>query len=335
MTEEILFQNAAGELDDLQSQREEKQMRARAILGDGAGNLIGPSGNPWVLARLGGDVNQLVQAYNGAQVVAVEGMSVLLLVKYKQGRVDHYEVERLSNDVAYVGYAPGGSGGVVAHHISHEYGRGDGTGGWDAVNVYERMITALRVNAQVTPNLTVQVAAGYYSIDGLMYYYAGGNSGAFTPPGAGSEYHVLTLDKTGTLNIEVNGLTSPPVAFALTADRIPLAAVYLIVGQTSIADDDVLDLRPFLSIVNTTASAHNLLSTTHPDTLAGSVATGDIVYGNATPKWARMAIGSELQVLNVRAGVPSWSNVDMLDDALVDEDGNVVTDESFNIVFAY
>ncbi len=36
-------------------------------------------------------------------------------------------------------------------------------------------------------------------------------------------------------------------------------------------------------------SAHNILSATHSDSLAGSVALGDIVHGNATPKWARLA----------------------------------------------
>lgn len=34
---------------------------------------------------------------------------------------------------------------------------------------------------------------------------------------------------------------------------------------------------------------HNLLSTTHPDTLAGTVVRGDMVVANATPAWARLA----------------------------------------------
>jgi len=37
---------------------------------------------------------------------------------------------------------------------------------------------------------------------------------------------------------------------------------------------------------------HNLLSASHGDTLADSVVRGDIIYGDATPKWARMAKGS-------------------------------------------
>lgn len=38
---------------------------------------------------------------------------------------------------------------------------------------------------------------------------------------------------------------------------------------------------------------HNLLSATHPDTTAGTVARGDVVTGQtATPSWARLALGA-------------------------------------------
>jgi hypothetical protein len=35
---------------------------------------------------------------------------------------------------------------------------------------------------------------------------------------------------------------------------------------------------------------HNLLSSTHPDTLIGAVARGSLVVGNATPKWAALGV---------------------------------------------
>ncbi len=41
--------------------------------------------------------------------------------------------------------------------------------------------------------------------------------------------------------------------------------------------------------VSAVVNPHNLLSTTHPDTLAGTVVRGDLVVGNATPAWARLA----------------------------------------------
>jgi hypothetical protein len=45
----------------------------------------------------------------------------------------------------------------------------------------------------------------------------------------------------------------------------------------------------------------------HTDTLAGSVLAGDLIFGNATPKWARLPVGSAGQVLTVVAGAPAWS----------------------------
>ena len=56
----------------------------------------------------------------------------------------------------------------------------------------------------------------------------------------------------------------------------------------------------------TSVTAHNILSTTHGDTLADSVTAGDILIGNATPKWARLAKGTDGKVLTLVSGLPSW-----------------------------
>lgn len=42
---------------------------------------------------------------------------------------------------------------------------------------------------------------------------------------------------------------------------------------------------------NFPATAHNLLSSTHGDTTAASVVRGDILRGNSTPAWSRLALG--------------------------------------------
>lgn len=51
---------------------------------------------------------------------------------------------------------------------------------------------------------------------------------------------------------------------------------------------------------------HSLLGANHIDTLAGSVVAGDVIYGNATPKWTRRAKGTDGQVLTLVAGLPDW-----------------------------
>jgi hypothetical protein len=59
----------------------------------------------------------------------------------------------------------------------------------------------------------------------------------------------------------------------------------------------------------TAVTAHNLLSTTHGDTLADTVVRGDIVYGNATPKWARLAFPATPtgKILQATATDIAWS----------------------------
>lgn len=60
------------------------------------------------------------------------------------------------------------------------------------------------------------------------------------------------------------------------------------------------------------ATAHNILSATHGDTLAASVVDGDVMIGNVTPKWSRLAIA--IPAANVRNALgidngelrPSW-----------------------------
>jgi hypothetical protein len=64
-----------------------------------------------------------------------------------------------------------------------------------------------------------------------------------------------------------------------------------------------------------TAVAHDLLSATHGDTLAASVQVGDLVFGNSTPKWARLALGTAGQTLVVSPGptsLPTWTTQNLL-----------------------
>ena len=42
---------------------------------------------------------------------------------------------------------------------------------------------------------------------------------------------------------------------------------------------------------STPATPHNILSATHPNTLPGAIIRGDLLYGNATPLLARLALG--------------------------------------------
>lgn len=58
--------------------------------------------------------------------------------------------------------------------------------------------------------------------------------------------------------------------------------------------------------------SHNFLSATHTDTLAASVVRGDMIVGNATPAWVRVAHpGIANRFWRANAADPSWAQVDL------------------------
>lgn len=64
------------------------------------------------------------------------------------------------------------------------------------------------------------------------------------------------------------------------------------------------------SVYLTTVTAHKLLSATHDDTVADTVVRGDVLIGNATPKWSRLAFpGTPTgKVLQATATDVAWSS---------------------------
>lgn len=58
-----------------------------------------------------------------------------------------------------------------------------------------------------------------------------------------------------------------------------------------------------------TGSSSNALldGSAHTDTTNSAVTAGDLVYGNSTPAWDDLAIGSPDQVLTVISGAPAWA----------------------------
>jgi len=57
-------------------------------------------------------------------------------------------------------------------------------------------------------------------------------------------------------------------------------------------------------------AAHNILSgpTSHLDAVTASVVAGDLIYGNSTPKWDRLAKGSDGKFLKLVSGLPAWTD---------------------------
>lgn len=141
--------------------------------------------------------------------------------------------------------------------------------------------------------------------------------GRFTPNqefiGDGGELSLLeeiwVEENTGKTIPEGGGVTDHSVltnlAFAdsgHTGFQVALNGTGLVrMTGTSVSYDNATYL--------TSVTVHNLLSATHGDTLADSVVAGDILIGNATPKWARLAKGTDGKFLKLVSGLPSWESI--------------------------
>jgi len=77
-----------------------------------------------------------------------------------------------------------------------------------------------------------------------------------------------------------------------------------------------------------TAPAHNLLSTTHSDTLAASPTRGDVIVANSTPAWARLAVGTANKVLHSDGTDATWQTLTASDIGAGTLSGVLVWNES-------
>jgi hypothetical protein len=69
---------------------------------------------------------------------------------------------------------------------------------------------------------------------------------------------------------------------------------------------------------------HNLLDgSVHPDTLMGGCVMGDLIVGNATPKWSRLAIGAANYIVKSVGGVVVWA----AEEVLITDLGSVNTEQ--------
>ena len=76
--------------------------------------------------------------------------------------------------------------------------------------------------------------------------------------------------------------------------------------------EDATVLRTLLSSSGVAPTAHALLGSYHSDAVTDAVTRGSLVYGNATPQWDELVIGTAHQLLKVTAGGtdPAWTSFD-------------------------
>jgi hypothetical protein len=144
-----------------------------------------------------------------------------------------------------------------------------------------------------------------------MTIHADGNVGIGTPVGT-PPATLLTLGTAGTKAgaVSLAGLTTGVVTVQVAAAAGTWSLTLPITGGTNgyFLQTNGSGVTTWAAAL-TSVTAHNLLSTTHGDTLAETVVRGDILYGNATPKWARLAFPASPtgKVLQATATDVAWS----------------------------
>lgn len=300
----------------IQSVKDYTQRKARRLyygtLGNNAGT-VDTTRNDWVFLRLHGDGNQVVEAYAAVSFPRVAEI-IVDVEKVDRKGASYYQVLGVSAGITYAS-TDNPFPGLPGEHATTHQRRDRNTGGYDPLDVYNRALVNLRARAQTVPDLTCYVERGFYVIT-VFKEFAGGNSPAFTAPaGAFStqRWDLLYLGNDDALHI-LQGTAAPinPVYPTVPANCIPIAYVILSNSSTTITELMITDARTILSSNQATATAHNLLSAVHTDTLTAAVVDGDVIIGNVTPAWSRLAISipaaNVRNVLGVDNGElrPSW-----------------------------
>lgn len=106
------------------------------------------------------------------------------------------------------------------------------------------------------------------------------------------------LSANRTLSIDVSGVTAGTCPSPDDGAHVCAATV----------NDQGFVTALSTTAISTTAAAHDILSATHSDTVPASVVRGDLMIGNSTPLWTRLAIGSANYVLQSDGTDVSWGN---------------------------
>lgn len=140
--------------------------------------------------------------------------------------------------------------------------------------------------------------------------------------GDASNYPAITVDSKGRIQAvatfgsggvgPVGNLTANSPLIFDNIRNVLGGAANLTIQKADSSHDGYLSSVDWSSFSTFSGGVHNILSATHTDTLADTVIQGDIIVGNATPKWARLAANAtaiKKYLQSVSSGIPSWQQV--------------------------
>lgn len=242
-----LRQRIIRRLERVIDSREPRHEIVWGLLGDVNGTVSVPNQAGKVYCRLLGIGSNVVRAWN-ATVPLVANLRVDVEVERLEGMPDDYAILGVAK-TGYIGYANETRFYLPPHHETHEYS--SGVGGYDVVNVYNRNLAELRADAQVTPDMTLQISAGLYMTEINLVIRSAANSPAFSAaPAAGLTRFDLLYLNTENNQYEISEGTAAPVGFAARplpeSGHIAIAWVFLQNGDAAITNSMIVDARVFL-----------------------------------------------------------------------------------------
>ncbi|MCK5548791.1 MAG: collagen-like protein, partial [Thermoplasmata archaeon] len=229
---------------------------------------LGVANRPdFVWVRLRGATSEVAQAFND---IVGEHWDLPILIKRDEFAHDRWRVHgrdiRAYEDWGGVSYLP-------PHAMSHSFGDPDQTGGVDPVWIFKRQFMPLLPRPEASGTMSLYLEPDFYYFEGQYHWWPGSGTTSllgFVPTGA-SNAKFVTIYLDGELGIpqfidgeEFNFGSYGPwglstdfgnlIALPNPSQGIPIAAVRLYTGSTSIGWGDIYDLRSPQQPLGTTGS---------------------------------------------------------------------------------
>jgi hypothetical protein len=113
----------------------------------------------------------------------------------------------------------------------------------DALQGIDHVISGLAVTAQGSPNMTVAVAAGVACSNRGWFDVTGANGTITTADATNPRLDIVVITSAGAIAVRAGTPGATPKPPALTANDVALAVVYVPAADTTIATNQITDLR--------------------------------------------------------------------------------------------
>ncbi len=245
---------AFGKLDTMKKTRDPEVMGVLGFTINGVNTVEVGNRSSYVWVRLRSNTNEVIQAFND-QISPVYGLPVVVV----RDETDRNKYRIKGKDLGV--YQSWNNTAYLPRHGNQHSFNPDAGGGGDVTFIFNRQFMPLAVHPSGTSgggNVYVQPYAYY---QGAQWKYAGGTGTAslfpYKPTGTSARMVLVYLDNDGNpqllpgstyfaSNITGNAAVLPYVPTLSATTDIPLAAIRLVSGTSTLVWDNIYDLRPLI-----------------------------------------------------------------------------------------